>query len=115
MEPMMVDGELRDEMKRRRTSPLGGDRNREHDRRVSGASAATVAAESEEDFSSMKVQPLPDGSGSSEAQAQATRLCPPFLERGRPAPASGQIYDRGSAAATARELTRKEQSSDAAQ
>lgn len=104
--------EMRDEMKRRRSaaSPTGTDRAR--DRRSGGqpswAAAVAAGGEARED-SPIKSAPATSstparsgGGGSSEA----TRLCPPFLERGRPS--AGQSFERGTAAATARDVTRKD-------
>jgi hypothetical protein len=102
--------ELRDEMKRRRsgTSPTGTER----DRRQSPMGTAGEGSESA-DIARMASPSPPRGCGS-EAREQATRLCPPFLERGRPAP-QALPHERSSAAVTARDLTRKEHASDAAQ
>lgn len=53
-------------------------------------------------------RPVPGSNGSADAQTQATRLCPPFLERGRPAPSADRT-----ATGTARDLTRSYQAQTA--
>lgn len=99
--------ELRDEMKRRRsaTSPSGG--------RSPGRSTPAPAKDNMEDDEiaipgAPPARPNQGTNNGIDAREQATRLCPPFLERGRPAP-QVSLSERGSAAATARELTRKDQ------